>query len=78
MKQTAVGILRKVISSYKLTDISSEQMLNELLELVDNSISELEKQQIINAYVNNRYIDNSIPIKKDDAIKYYNETFKNK
>mgnify|MGYP000146141858 CR=1 FL=1 len=42
---TAVEIIRKVISSYKNTGISSDVMVNELLKLVDDSILEMEKKQ---------------------------------
>lgn len=41
----AVEIIRKVISSYKNTGISSDVMVNELLKLVDDSILEMEKKQ---------------------------------
>jgi len=38
---------------------------------------EIEKQQIIDAYIKNRYIDTSLsnPIRTDEAEQYYNETY---
>lgn len=50
MYMTAVETIKKVIESYKLTKINSEQMIDEILELIDNNCLEMEKQQIIDAY----------------------------
>ena len=38
---------------------------------------EMEKKQIIDAYIKNRYIDTSLsnPIRTDEAEQYYNEKY---
>ena len=75
-KQTAVEWLEEVIEyknqggcRYIAFDVFK---LQELFQ----QAKEMEKQQIIDAYQNKRYIDYPYPMQ--EAQIYYNETFKNK
>jgi len=56
-----------------------EQILKEkgLVDLDIEIAKEIEKQQIIDAYIKNRYIDTSLstPIRIDEAEQYYKEKF---
>ncbi len=82
MKQTAVGIFKKVISSYIETEISVKQMSNELLELIDTQLLEMEKEQIIDSFHEGWLQCNiyGLPEKSrkhfETAEQYYNEIFK--
>ncbi len=69
MKQTAVEWLQ---DQFHKDNLSKE--FAKVFNSSFNQAKEMEKQQIIDAWANKRYID--YPYPKNEAEQYYNETFK--
>ena len=73
MKQTAVEFyyleLKKILNNI----IVNQEQVNQMVEALEKA-KELEKQQIVDAYVIGSGENTLLP--NEDSEKYYNETFK--
>ena len=75
MKQTAVEWLEDKLNNVRPTQICSIETIKEWVK----QSKEMEKQQIIDAYIEGNYKSNrDMYWKKQSAEQYYNEQFKNK
>ena len=72
-QQTAVEIFANEVCK-KLLIVGLEIEFNQILE----QVKEIEKKQIMNAYMKNLPIKDGVITAVQKAENYYNETFKNK